>query len=150
MWTTYICRQCAAGRRNIQYVMNVCQLRHVSSPVCGRPTEYTVCHECMSATLVRRQCPDGRRTATGSWCWWETYAADGRHGRLSPVCRVSSRHSFESAARRCLSVSCATPTSTRMFRSRSPTRSTGKCTFPTERYFTGHTLFLCWLDSTDY
>ncbi len=32
-----------------------------SSPVCGRPTEYTVCHECMSATHVRRQCAAGRR-----------------------------------------------------------------------------------------
>ena len=32
-----------------------------SSPVSGRPTEYTVCHECMSATHVRRQCAAGRR-----------------------------------------------------------------------------------------
>ena len=83
MSATHVRRQCAAVRRNTQYVMNVCQLLmfvasvrpsdgihsmswmyvsySCSSPVSGRPTEYTVCHECMSATHVRRQCPDGRR-----------------------------------------------------------------------------------------
>ena len=73
------CVSCYSQRDNTLHVVlcrttiHATHVMHISyacmSPVSDRSSEYTECRECMSAMHVCRQCPGGRRMATGSWCW---------------------------------------------------------------------------------